>query len=774
MAKNSYLRVTVTAGAVSVLFTAAMILLMVFQLQPPPAVPAGAPAGEFSSGRAMEHLRIIARAPHPTGSPQNAAVRDFILNQMRALGLETQLQTATAVQGYPRRRGAVVGATVENVVCRLQGTAGTKSLMLVAHYDSVPTSPGASDDGAGVVTLIETARALRSGPALRNTVIFLFTDGEELGLLGARAFVDQHPWAKEVGLVINFEARGAGGPSLLFETSERNGELIRHFARAALHPMTSSFFYEFYRRMPNDTDLSVFKSAGYPGLNFSYARGWPRYHTAGDSTENLDERSLQHHGTYALSLARYFGDRGLADLSHGDAVYFSLLGRVFHYPGAWVIPSTVFLSLLFLSVLALGLKTGVLKWSGLGCSMAAWLGSAVAAAAAAQFAWTLLRGTPLASMLPYGMAYNSELYAAGFLAMTVAIATALCAALSERMSPETLTVGALFLWLALAVAAALYAPGASYVFVWPSLAGLMVLVFTLPFRGGPGLLAIAWALPAAIAILLFAPVPYLLAAFMTTSGLAPMTVAVALLSAFLTPLAIIMIRPARWWLPGAAATLALFLIVLATTRSAYHASRPRATSLFYHLDSDTGEAMYASMDTELNSWTSMFLQDGVERRNLGEHVPFDAPALTARAPTARLDPPLLSVLEDASVGDLRVIRLRIRSARQARALWISGDGSRVLGGTVNGKEVAGSEETRGRPWRLYYAGLPQEGIVLSLAVRRDGSLGLRVTDVSDGLPAIEGKPAPPRPDHLMASPALPFDTATMVSRNFARLGAETR
>ena len=101
-----------------------------------------------------------------------------------------------------------------------QGPSGKKALMLCAHYDSVPTGPGASDNAAGVAVVLETLRALKAGPPLERDVIALFPDGEENGFHGSRLFVDEHPWAKDVSVVLNFDARGNSGPSIMFETSD--------------------------------------------------------------------------------------------------------------------------------------------------------------------------------------------------------------------------------------------------------------------------------------------------------------------------------------------------------------------------------------------------------------------------------------------------------------------------------------------------------------------------------------------------------------------------
>lgn len=195
------------------------IWLSLASLRPPAVVPATAPPAEFSAERAIRHLRVIAREPHPPGSAAHAQVRSYILGQFAGLGLETQVQTATVVLG--RWGSPYPAATVRNVLARLKGTGGGKALLLAGHYDSAPVSPGASDDGHSAAVLLETLRALRSGPRLARDVIFLLTDGEEAGLLGAAAFTEQHPWAKEVGLVLNFEARGTSGPSFLSKPARR-------------------------------------------------------------------------------------------------------------------------------------------------------------------------------------------------------------------------------------------------------------------------------------------------------------------------------------------------------------------------------------------------------------------------------------------------------------------------------------------------------------------------------------------------------------------------
>src|SRR5215213_2939457 len=222
----------------TLLFILLSVWFTLYQQRPPATVSAGAPAEMFSSDRAMKHLEAICATPHPMGTQESAEVREYITTALQMAGVNVEIQQTTALN--TTRNGSARLGTVHNVVAKLKGTENGKAVLLVSHYDSVPSSFGASDDGAGVAAMLETLRALTATVTpRRNDVIFLFTDGEENGLLGAQAFVNEHRWAKEIGLVLNFEARGNSGPSIMFETSDENAWLIREFAKAAPHPVAN-------------------------------------------------------------------------------------------------------------------------------------------------------------------------------------------------------------------------------------------------------------------------------------------------------------------------------------------------------------------------------------------------------------------------------------------------------------------------------------------------------------------------------------------------------
>jgi acetylornithine deacetylase/succinyl-diaminopimelate desuccinylase-like protein len=251
----------------------------------------------------MQHVREIAREPHPPGTAAHGRAHDYLVERIGAMRLTPNLQDVTAVG----TRYAVAGR-VRNVLTRIPGKRpGGKAVLLMAHYDGVAAGPAAGDDASGSAVLLETLRAIRAGEPLENDVIALFTDAEEAGLLGAAGFVAEHPWAKDVGVVLNFEARGTHGPSLMFETGKGNLDVVRVLRRVP-GVRATSLSTAVYRVLPNDTDLSELALLEQPAMNFAFIGGVTRYHTSEDDVAHLSAGSVQHHGNNALALTRAFGD----------------------------------------------------------------------------------------------------------------------------------------------------------------------------------------------------------------------------------------------------------------------------------------------------------------------------------------------------------------------------------------------------------------------------------------------------------------------------------
>lgn len=541
-------------------------MLGVWQLAAPAPSDGSAPPTDFSTARALEHIQVIAREPHPVGSPANERVRDYLVAELNELGLQPEVQTAT----LPRRGpdGVTVDVTVQNIIARLPGTAPSKAILIVAHYDSVMRGPGASDDGAGVAALLEALRAVRSGQPLRNDVIVLFTDGEERGLIGAQAYVQQQAALDEIGLVLNFEARGNAGPTYMFEVSDENGWLVREFAAATSYPIGFSFTFDIYRLLPNITDFTVFRQAGIPGLNFAFIDGFVNYHMPSDTVENLDRRSLQHHGLYALELLRHLGDRDLTDVREPNMVYFTLLGPLLvSYPQTWAIPATVLVALLVVAVLALGLRRRRLTIRGSALGLLALLLSIIVGVLLVLLALMvipLLHSGPL--LLPQqGATYNSKLYALAFVLLNVASTALLYGWFRRWTTALNLAAGALLWWLLLMVLTTIYLPGTSYLFTWPLLGALLALALNITARdaSAPWLIALTILLPAIPGLLLLAPFIYGLFIALMINLYPAMALFVVLLSGLLMLALEYMTAGRRWLLPVAALIVALNLIIFA-------------------------------------------------------------------------------------------------------------------------------------------------------------------------------------------------------------------
>ena len=371
----------------------------------------------FSNDRAWAFLEKIAREPHPVGTAEHTRVQVEILTALTSLELDPSLSSPRKIQGSTPQ-GDV---PLVNIVCRVSGTDSTGAVLVAAHYDTAPTSPGAGDDGVAVAALLETLRAvLNDGRStLRNDLILLITDGEEQGLRGAAGFVAEHPWSQDVKLALNFEARGNSGPSILFETNPENGRVIREFARAVDSPISSSLAYTVYQMLPNDTDFTIFKRAGYAGLNFAFIDGVDAYHSPKDTLENVSRRSLEHHGRQARALTRHFGGLDLSDLREPDRVFFQLPGGpLVHYPMQFAIWISALIVALLLTTLWIGVRRGVLTFRGIteGClGFLTWTRTALLAGVVLWGIWYLLSTADVFARLePRGENLRSPLLALAF------------------------------------------------------------------------------------------------------------------------------------------------------------------------------------------------------------------------------------------------------------------------------------------------------------------------------------------------------------------------
>jgi len=284
----------------------------------------------FSALNAKKHMDIMASECHFMGTEENRKVRDYILGEFEKLNIPTEVFTGYCEQAYGSYKQI---AKTENIIATIKGSGTGKSLVLAGHYDSVLSAPGAADDVHAVACMIETARLLKD-ENLKNDLVFLITDGEEQGLLGAKAFVESKDLSS-IGMVLNYEARGNSGAGIFFEWSEGNAWLAKEMRKAASNPVASSMAYEIYNKLPNDTDFTHFKTAGLKGINHAFIDGFSFYHNPADTPERINMRSVQHTGENMWRMAMHFGNADISDIpTDNNASFFNFFGLLVIYPAS--------------------------------------------------------------------------------------------------------------------------------------------------------------------------------------------------------------------------------------------------------------------------------------------------------------------------------------------------------------------------------------------------------------------------------------------------------
>ena len=782
----------------SITFAILIILgwLTIRSIEPPAAVDENAPATEFSAERAMRDVREIAKKPHPLGSAENDRVREYIAGRMAELGLKPTTETATVARH--NRMGPDTWAVVKNLVAKIPGTSPAGTVMLVAHYDSVPSGPGAGDDAASVAAILETIRALKAGAfSPRNNLVVLFTDGEEPGLLGATGFVEDHSilselQAGDIKLALNFEMRGDNGRSMMFQTSENDSWLIDQLA-AAPFPYTTSAAAAVYKQLPNDTDLTVFLDAGMAGMNFAATGGITRYHTALDNAYLLDQRTLQHQGSYALSMARQFGSIDLNVPRNGDAIFFVAGGRLVHYPARWAMPFAILVTIAVIAVIWTRIRG---EWLGIGSIAAGIATYALAIAIAiveARAMWSIMAVLAGWRMLPAMTTYGGFYYSVAADALIFGTLWAAYVLISRAIRLQNLGAGALVLWAVLMIATSIAFPADSYIFTWPLLFAMIALGFWQTTSTSLGALAppVVAFVALAVGVVMFAPSFYAGAdgtmPFLFLSGFTA-----ALLFGLFIPYLDFLTIERRWVVPIAMGLLVVVMVVKGSAASSFDAAQPHPDSIFYFLDTDHESARWVSLDSRPDSFTAQFFQHHVRGGWMPQlsgiatnHTPErslasismgqdfaslnDGRTTEGDGPLINAPPPELKVLDDATLAGARTVKMHIASGRGAQIIWMSVPaGVKVLGASIDGKSAG---DRVGDGWSGWYWRAPSGGFNLELKLATPAPFVVTITDQTEGLPHTPEFTIAPRPADTMPTPFLFFDSTTLVRKTFA-IGGE--
>ncbi len=722
----------------------------------PEPLPRDAPPETFSATRAMAHISALCRQPHYIGMAAHRQVRDAIVARLRALGYEVEIQSTTAVR---KQSWGGTATNVHNIIAIHRGTRPGKAVAIMGHYDSQPNSLGAGDNGSAVAAMLETARALRQLSRPRNDVIFLFTDAEEAQLAGSRAFMEQHPLAKRVGFVANFDSRGSSGPVILYEVGPDHGWYINGLRRAVPEFFGNSLTYEIRKTLPSHTDLEPFLEQKIPGISLGFLEEYAHYHSLTDSPSNLDPASLQHIGNSMLGIARYFGDRPLDAVPQGELTFFNPIGHAMVHYAPW---GNTLLLLVVLGLYGLCLFFGArrqrLSLRGIAAGSGGMLASIVAAGIAAWGLKTIICWlNPHFTAYPASTFYNAPLYYLSICAFVLVIQAVICHWRFKRSSLDNLACGALTVGLIIAVALTLFLPAGAHWVVVPLLFAVSAWVIVFHFDWSeakrPSAFYTALAIASLPAITFFVPQ---LRFMFTTLGLST-----APLVAPLPPVALLFLIPQlhacwrihRHLLWGLCLVVGLALLVAGQFTSSWDAEQPLQSHLMACFDMDSHEAIWASNSRRTDEWNARYFEHAVYKPLTEIYPDAQRKRMKSPAPWTELEPPNLSVLSAASSAESNQLRLRLVPARAASYFRLMFPHSAKLSAvTINGKSLrfttAESDRDNGSYDDLLIRGIDARGVEIA-AVCSPRPFELTVIEYSPGLEGLNG--FRPMPDHIIPS-----------------------
>jgi hypothetical protein len=624
-----------------------------------------APLSEFSTKRALEKVKAMTVKPHFVGSQNHAVVAQYLVKELQNLGLETSLQEGFTMT----EKGTLVKS--KNILAKIKGSANTKALLLLSHYDSAPHSfsKGASDDASGVATILESVRAfLHTKSKHKNDIIILLSDAEELGLNGAALFVTQHKWAKEVGLVLNFEARGSSGPSyMLMETNQGNAKMVDAFTNGnATYPVSNSLMYSIYKMLPNDTDLTVFRESGkIQGFNFAFIDSHFNYHTMQDSYEHLDPKTLAHQGTYLFPLLKHFSNADLTNLnSTEDKVYFTIPFAFVSYPFDCILPMLIIAFGLVLIFMFVGLGKQVLRLDEVIKGFIPFFGALLVSGIVTYVGWKLLLGFyPQYNDILQGFTYNGHDYIYGFVSLTLAICFLFYRNESKRNSEMNQMIAPLFIWLLINIGIYFKLQGAGFLII-PVISSSLMLGYYVLTQKTNSLLNIILAIPTLIIV---APFIQMFPIGLGLKILVGSSVLTVLSFMLLLPIFGSFTQKKLWVTFFFLAAIGLF--IKAHQSSDYTYGKAKPNSLDYVLNADTNKAYWATYDTNLDEWTKSYLGEKPKDAKIlntnklyskyGSEFTF-----MANAPIKNVAKPTIEFVKDSTIGNQRYLKIVISPNRK--------------------------------------------------------------------------------------------------------------
>lgn len=730
---------TKTKAGLLALFACIIFATLTLKLfSPPKALPASAEASAFSAKRASKHLKVVAEAPHSLGTVQNEKVIKYLAQELNSLGMAVSIQDTLVSR---TRNSSTRISRVKNIIGQLKGTDNSQAVLLMAHHDSQPNTPGAADDGSGVVAILETIRAIKASGPLKNDLIVLITDAEEIGLMGAKAFVDYHPLLKDIGILINLEARGNYGVSMSFEMNPENGWVVREFAKGAPYPFANSMAYEIYKIMPNDTDFSMFRETPVSGVNAATVEGLVHYHSMTDTPENISLDLVQHHGANMLGLTRHFGNLDLKDTKAPDAVFFNPIGdNLIIYPASYDLPLISLTLLLFIATIIVGVKKQQVSLQGLFNGTGYFLIIlAIAGIGSYLLQQMILILNPHYTLFYGNSFYNINYYFLAFIGFASLFYT-IVYSFQPKIESLSLCLGGLLMLVMAMFGLTFSLPTGTYVLYYPISLFLSVqlalLTLNITTTSKPNTYAIGQFLAIIPAIGLWSQTIYLL---FHTFGLTAAIIAPVLIFCFLGLLLIPLIRMVslqRKSILNILAGLILLLGLIGGQISAkYTKNNPLQTFLVYSLDGDNQSANWVTNKRHQNEWMQSFFKE-IEPTPLNQIYPtWNWNVWQSKAPLVNVPTSTSQLTLDSLTTDnqhFKSINITFNSFVNSIELFLE-KGSDISDIRLNGHKISSTANKKDDEIYINLFAPPMEGVNLTLTTKNENQT-IRIVDRAIGLP----------------------------------------
>jgi hypothetical protein len=758
------------SSIVSVLIILGVIYWSFSDLKPSLKTSKSSTESDFSIENALNHLKKISKEAHYTGSKEHKKVQRYLVKELQKMGFETEIQTQTAIN-----KKWFAATTAENIIAKLKGSGSGKALLLLTHYDSNPhSSLGASDAGSGVVTILEGLRVfLLKNETQKNDIVVLISDAEELGLLGAQAFVDAHSWTKDIGLILNFEARGSGGPSyMLMETNGKNSKLLSEFlATKPNFPAANSLMYSIYKKLPNDTDLTIFREdANINGFNFAFIGDHFDYHTAQDSYERLDRETLLHQADYLTTSLNYFSNSDLTDFnSDEDFVYVNFpFIKLITYPFSWVFPMVILCAILFLVLLFFGISFNKIDLKGALKGFIPFLVSLILCGGISFGLWKfLLIIHPQYNDILHGFTYNGYQYIIAFVFLNLWILFTIYKRTATEEKTTNLLIAPIFFWLVLNFIISISLKGSGF-FIIPVICALLILIVAIFLNLEDKYKRILCTILSIPTLYIFAP---LVKMFPVGLGLKVLFIS-AIFIVFVFGLMMLSFHQKKsFWTQKWSGFLALLFFGIATYNSGFSIDNKKPNSIVYVQNSDNKTAFFGTYNTTLDTYTKQifkgdFTKGGIENAETKSKYNTRFNYYKKTAYKAILSSEIRTEL-DTVIGEKRFLELILTPKRKVNKLEFITKNKLTLHQfkvndvlVNNGKKYSLKDGT----FLVFHLGNSDTEVTLSFAVEVVDKLDIIVNEISYDLLTNSNFNLKPRSEEMMPMPFVTNDAIIITKK----------